>query len=548
MFRVHGFRACAFCAARVASLVVLGLIGAGRVGAQEATPVPEGTEFAAAPIGGRTLTHSAIIHVPVEEVFAHFTTAEGIVRAWGVAKARVDFRVGGEFRTAYEEETDIDSRNAIVNTILSFEPNRMISIKATAPIGSPDWLELVCAETHSVITFEPVSPVATRLTITGIGYGEGEMWDEAYAFFDKGNQWTLDHMKAQLESGEVEVGGAAEVGAAMELLRSFEGDWVFETTGPDGKVFLGHTRFYGLVDGAWVGADGWLGGEEGMAPHAHWVAGVNPSTGMVEYTNYFEKGHIGTGHIEVVAPSTLGFEMVVHTAGELGRSDESAPGQQTMYLEFERAAEDVFVSRMYMGIDRRTEGAKPMMELRYTRVAAVPERYLKMKGEQETSSVDAALAPVVARAVVSAPIGEVWRAWSTSEGLSAALGGRTTRVECVVGGAFEILWNDQAPEGERGSEGCTVLSYVPERMISFSWNAPPQFAHARQRHSHVVVELRAVGGVGEGSTEITLTNLGFDELAARFPDQAEEYRQVRAYFEAAWPRVLGWFVEHFEKE
>lgn len=523
------------CAASACVLVSFGGLHATvSARAQEAAPV--GGVVAAAPIGGRTLTHSAIIHMPADELFAHFTTAEGIVKAWSVAKARVDFRVGGQIRTAYDANADLDAPTSIVNTILAFEPGRMVTIKATAPEGSPEWLQLVCREAFSVITFEPVSPLATRLTITGVGYGEGEMWDQAYAFFDKGNQWTLDQMKQKLGPGNED--GAAEVAAVMELLRSFEGDWVFETAGPDGKPFYGHTRFYGLVDGSWVGADGWLGDEEGMSPHAHWVAGVNPATGMVEYTNYFEKGHIGTGHIELVAPNTLGFEMVVYTAG-------GTATPQKMYIEFERRSDDEFISRMYMGIDRRTEGAAPMMELRYGRAAAVPERYLKMKGEQETSSVDAALAPVVARAVVNAPIDEVWRAWSTSEGLSAALGGPTTRVECVVGGAFEILWNDQAPEGERGSEGCTVLSYVPRRMISFTWNAPPQFAHARQRHSHVVVELRAVT---DSTTEITLTNLGFDALAAAFPENAEEYRQVRAYFAVAWPKVLGWFVEHFEKK
>ncbi|MBX3365687.1 MAG: SRPBCC domain-containing protein [Phycisphaeraceae bacterium] len=369
------------CAAAVLSLMSFGA-WPGMMSARAQDGAQEGGVVAAASIGGRTLTHSAIIHMPADELFAHFTTAEGIVKAWSVAKARVDFRVGGQIRTAYAADADLDAPTSIVNTILAFEPGRMVTIKATAPAGAPEWLQLVCREAFSVITFEPVSPRATRLTITGVGYGEGEMWDQAYAFFDKGNQWTLDQMKQKLGPGDED--GAAEV---MKLLRTFEGDWVFETTGPDGKVFLGHTRFYGLVDGSWVGADGWLGGEEGMSPHAHWVAGVNPATGMVEYVNYFEKGHIGTGHIEVVAPNTLGFEMMVHTAGgarevEAGEGVASAPASpQKMYVEFEKRSDDAFVSRMYRGIDRRTEGAKPMMELRYTRVAAVPERYLKMKGK-----------------------------------------------------------------------------------------------------------------------------------------------------------------------
>ncbi|MBX3315570.1 MAG: SRPBCC domain-containing protein [Phycisphaeraceae bacterium] len=350
--------------------------------AQQATKL-DSTRIAR--VGGRTLSHSTIIHMPADELFAHFTTAEGIVKAWSVAKAKVDFRVGGQIRTAYNADADLDAPTSIVNTILAFEPNRMITIKATAPAGAPEWLQLVCREAFSVITFEPVSPLATRLTITGVGYGEGEMWDQAYAFFDKGNQWTLDEMKRKLGPGDED--GAAGVGGVMELLRSFEGDWVFETTGPNGKPFYGRTRFDAIVDGTWIGADGWLGGEEGMSPHAHWVAGVNPATGMVEYTNYFEKGHIGTGHIALVAPNTLGFEMLVYTAGgaqevEAGEGVASAPAPpQKMYVEFEKKSDDAFVSRMYKGIDRRTEGAKPMMELPYTRVAAVPEKFLRVKGE-----------------------------------------------------------------------------------------------------------------------------------------------------------------------
>ncbi|MCW5769037.1 MAG: hypothetical protein KIT19_10160 [Phycisphaeraceae bacterium] len=94
------------------------------------------------------------------------------------------------------------------------------------------------------------------------------MKDQAYAFFDKGNQWTLDEMKRKLGPGDED--GAAGVGGVMELLRSFEGDWVFETTGPNGKPFYGRTRFDAIVDGTWIGADGWLGGEDGMSPRAGW--------------------------------------------------------------------------------------------------------------------------------------------------------------------------------------------------------------------------------------------------------------------------------------
>lgn len=493
---------------------------------------------------GRTLAHSVLIHMPADELFRQFTTPEGIVNAWSVAAAKVDFRVGGQIRTSYEPGADLDAPTAIVNTILSFEPGRVLSLKATAPAGAPEWLQLVCNGTHSVIRFEPVSPSVTRLTITGIGYGTGGAWDEAYAFFERGNAWTLDQMRQKL--GAINATDAREV---MAMLASYEGEWIFERTNADGKPFRGRTRFYAMTDGAWIGADGWLGDDEGMHSHAHWVSGIDASTGLVAYTNYFEQGHIGRGHIEMVAPNTLGFNMTIHNAvsGDQAADAEPATGlaptPTLMYFEFERTGPDAYTSRMYRGIDRRTEGATPMMELQYRRVEAVPESHLRMKADR-THDADATLAPVVTSAIVNAPIAEVWRAWTTSDGLSAMLG-RTATIELRVGGPFEIYFNDAAPEGERGSEGCSVLSFIPGRMLSFSWNAPPQFPHARAHHAHVVVELRPIN---DSSTEITLTHAGLDTLAQQHPQHADEYRAVRAYFAQAWPRVMAWCQETLGKD
>lgn len=157
------------------------------------------------------------------------------------------------------------------------------------------------------------------------------------------------------------------------------------------------------------------------------------------------------------------------------------------------------------------------------------------------SRADDALAPIEASAVIDAPIAEVWHAWTTSEGLESFLVEKAN-IELRPGGPYEIFFSMQAPEGARGSENCSVLSFLPNQMLSFQWNAPPKFEHARFIHTWVVVNFEELS---PSRTRVDLTHLGFAENAADNPDHTEEWKQVRAYFTNAWPSVMNALTEHF---
>jgi uncharacterized protein YndB with AHSA1/START domain len=145
-----------------------------------------------------------------------------------------------------------------------------------------------------------------------------------------------------------------------------------------------------------------------------------------------------------------------------------------------------------------------------------------------------ALAPVEHERVVAMARDEVWRNLTTSAGWKAWIG-VDSKIELSPGGAFEVYFGSEAPEGERGSEGCNVLSYVPGRMLSFTWNASPKHAHARSKRTWVVIEL---ADAGPGMTRVTLRPLGFTEQATQHPEHEAEWKAVRAYFQSAWGRVL----------
>ena len=132
--------------------------------------------------------------------------------------------------------------------------------------------------------------------------------------------------------------------------------------------------------------------------------------------------------------------------------------------------------------------------------------------------------------VVNSPIDTIWWKWTTHEGLKTFFG-EDNKISLTIGGPFEIYFSMDAPEGERGSEGCRVLSYLPKEILSFSWNSPPSFPGIRKGdyHTWVVVSFKSLG---MNRTEITLCHLGWPE--------GGDWDKVYDYFDKAWPRVLEW--------
>jgi uncharacterized protein YndB with AHSA1/START domain/uncharacterized protein YciI len=135
--------------------------------------------------------------------------------------------------------------------------------------------------------------------------------------------------------------------------------------------------------------------------------------------------------------------------------------------------------------------------------------------------------------VVQAPVADVWRAWTTRDGIKSFFGA-DAKVELKVGGPYEVYFLMDAPEGSRGSDGCCVLSFLPNRMLSFSWNAPPSMPNVRKERTHVVLTFHELAG---GRTRVELTHLGWGTGA--------EWDQAFEYFTKAWGSVLASLQKRF---
>lgn len=110
--------------------------------------------------------------------------------------------------------------------------------------------------------------------------------------------------------------------------------------------------------------------------------------------------------------------------------------------------------------------------------------------------------------VVSVPLGEVWKAWTTSEGLMTFLAPKAN-VQPVIGGPYELYFDLNSPLGFQGTEGCKVLALDSSRAVAFDFLAPPRFPNVRRLRSRVDLQFEEVqrGGV----VKVSLIHSGFLE-------------------------------------
>ena len=140
-----------------------------------------------------------------------------------------------------------------------------------------------------------------------------------------------------------------------------------------------------------------------------------------------------------------------------------------------------------------------------------------------------ALAPdIVVTTVVNAPVADVWKAWTTAEGIESFFAPKAAKIEPWPGGAFELWFGVSQPEGTRGSEGCKVHSVKPMEQFVFEWNAPPTIPVIRGLRTLVYLDFKPLP---ENRTEVTLRNFGYGE--------GEDWAKTKAYFAAAWPAVMA---------
>ena len=207
------------CRVSMAALVVAASVG---VRAQDVGPI----------------SHEGVVESSVEQVWAAFTTSEGL-RSWLAPHAEIDLKVGGLMRTNYNPQGQLGDAGTIENVILSFEPQRMMSIKVAKPPANFPFPNAV-HKMWTVLYFSPASPGRTNVREVTLGFGPDPESQRMRAFFNHGNASTLSQLQRRFAAKSVLVPADENLGtyedriAVEDVMARYV--WAVDSLDADGYV------------------------------------------------------------------------------------------------------------------------------------------------------------------------------------------------------------------------------------------------------------------------------------------------------------------------
>lgn len=149
----------------------------------------------------RIIRAKITVEAGVDEVWQTWTTESGIKTFFAPA-CNVELRVEGPYEIFFNPEAEPGQRGGEGLRILAFQPHKMLSFTWNAPPHLPNVRQ---QRTHVVVRFKELTPGQTQVTLTHDGWGEGDEWDQAFAYFSRAwPQVVLPRLKYRFNVGPVD--------------------------------------------------------------------------------------------------------------------------------------------------------------------------------------------------------------------------------------------------------------------------------------------------------------------------------------------------------
>ena len=133
---------------------------------------------------------------------------------------------------------------------------------------------------------------------------------------------------------------------------------------------------------------------------------------------------------------------------------------------------------------------------------------------------------ITADITIPASVSEVYRAWTTIEGLKSFFA-PDANIRMEVMGPYEMIFLPDNPPGLRGGEGNVILTFQENEMLSFTWNAPPELNKVRNERTHILLKFIPIS---DNETRLLFQQDGWGK--------GDEWDKSFEYFNRAWKVVV----------
>jgi hypothetical protein len=143
--------------------------------------------------GERFLRFEIVVNTTIDETWKIIATEEGI-KKWMAPVAFLDLKIGGMLKTNYNETAKIDDKGTITLGIINYIPSEIITYKITLNELFAEKCRREDKNLQHIIQLKSLGSNKTKIISTMSGWGQGNEWDEAYSFFEKGNEWAFQKL------------------------------------------------------------------------------------------------------------------------------------------------------------------------------------------------------------------------------------------------------------------------------------------------------------------------------------------------------------------
>lgn len=145
--------------------------------------------------------------------------------------------------------------------------------------------------------------------------------------------------------------------------------------------------------------------------------------------------------------------------------------------------------------------------------------------------------PLVAEAIVNAPLAAVWQAFATRDGY-ASVNVPHAAVDLKMGGLVQVQPDPEGTLGDKGTTVSEIIAYEPERLLTLRVRQSPAGFPEPQAFANTWT-IVYFAPLGAEMTHVRVAGFGFNEgpaaaLLAKFFEQ-DQVAQMRRVEKLYWP-------------